>query len=63
MKVKALCNIIYKGNFYTHGEVFEAEKTLKNAVIVPETKQIPKPEAAAKSKTAEPDTLKTKKGR
>lgn len=30
MKVKALCNIFYKGNMYSAGEVFEADEFLKN---------------------------------
>lgn len=30
MKVKALCNIFYKGNLYSAGEVFEADEFLKN---------------------------------
>lgn len=63
MKVKALCNVIYNKELYTHGEVFDADKMLKNTVVVSETKQTLKPEAVAKSKTVETDTLKTKKGR
>ena len=39
MKVKALCNIFYKGNLYSAGEVFEADEFLKNTEdVLEETK-------------------------
>lgn len=57
MKVKALCNIFYKGNLYSAGEVFEADEFLKNTEdVLEETKpeNIDKPE----NKSAEKPTTK-----
>ena len=57
MKVKALCNIFYKGNLYSAGEVFEADEFLKNTEDVFEET---KPESSEKpeNKGAEKPTIK-----
>ena len=57
MKVKALCNIFYKGNLYSAGEVFEADEFLKNTEDVFEET---KPESSEKpeNKSTEKPTTK-----
>lgn len=56
MKVKALCNIFYKGNLYSAGEVFEADEFLKNTEDVlgetnPESSEKPENKGAEKPTT------------
>ena len=57
MRVKALCNIFYKGNLYSAGEVFETDEFLKNTEDVFEET---KPESSEKpeNKSAEKPTTK-----
>lgn len=57
MKVKALCNIFYKGNLYSAGGVFEADEFLKNTEdVLEETK--PENSDKPENKSTEKPTTK-----